>query len=90
MPHTTRIERIPNWPAMMTRKLAADYCCLSEAQFEREIIAGRLPVPVILGGRDHWHKPTLDKHLERIVNGDPYDWRADSPLYADDPKYRRK
>ena len=77
----TRIERIPHWPQMMTRKLAADYCCLSESQFEREIIDGRLPNPVKLGGRDHWHKPTLDTHLERIA-GQAYDWRAESPIYA--------
>lgn len=77
----TRIERIPHWPQMMTRKLAADYCCLSEAQFEREIIDGRLPNPVKLGGRDHWHKPALDQHLERIA-GQAYDWRSESPIYA--------
>src|SRR3546814_11884139 len=46
----TRIDRIPDWPAMMTRQLAADYCCLSIAQFEREIVSGRLPAPVNLGG----------------------------------------
>src|SRR3546814_15112663 len=60
----TRIDRIPDWPAMMTRQLAADYCCLSIAQFEREIVSGRLPAPVNLGGAAHWHKPTLDRYLE--------------------------
>ena len=78
----TRIERIPNWPAMMTRQLAADYCCLSVAQFEREIVAGRLPNPVKLGGTEHWHRPTLDRYLEQIAGG-TYDWRKDSPLYAE-------
>lgn len=89
---TTRIERIPDWPQMMTRGLAADYCCLSEAQFEREIADGRLPYPVKLGGRDSWHRPTLDEHLAAIARGpdDPYDWRAHIPLYADDPRYQRK
>ncbi|MGV7119620.1 hypothetical protein [Sphingopyxis sp. 550A] len=77
----TRIERIPHWPQMMTRKLAADYCCLSEAQFQREIIDGRLPDPVVLGGVDHWHRPTLDRHLEMIA-GAVSDWRSRSPMYA--------
>lgn len=77
----TRIERIPNWPAMMTRKLAADYCCLSEEQFKREVIDGRLPEPVKLGGRDHWHRPTLDRHLE-LIAGAADDWRSRSPMYA--------
>jgi len=85
----TRVDRIPDWPAMMTRKLAADYCSLSVAQFEREIIDGRLPCPVKLGGRDSWHRATIDKHLELIANPE-LDWRRDSPLYADDPRYQRK
>lgn len=89
MPRTTRLERIPYWPAMMTRTMAADYCSLSVAQFEREIIDGRIPIPVKLGGRESWHRQSIDEHLDRIVNGEPYDWRADSPIYADDPKYRR-
>lgn len=77
----TRIDRIPHWSQMMTRQLAADYCCLSIAQFEREIISGRLPAPVSLGGAAHWHKPTLDRYLEQIA-GPAYDWRKDSPIYA--------
>lgn len=90
MPRTTRLERIPYWPAMMTRTMAADSCSLSVAQFEREIIDGRLPIPVKLGGRESWYRRAIDEHLERIVNGTPYDWRADSPIYAGDPKYTRK
>ena len=34
------------WPAAMRLKVAAAYCDLSPADFEREIIAGRLPMPV--------------------------------------------
>lgn len=80
MPRTTRIDRIPNWPQMMTLKMAADYCSLSEAQFKREIIDGRLPDAVELGGKDHWHRPTLDRHLEMIA-GAVSDWRSRSPMY---------
>src|SRR3546814_2739719 len=65
----TRIDRIPDWPAMMTRQLAADYCCLSIAQFEREIVSGRLHAPVNIGGAAHWHQPTLDRDLEQIAGG---------------------
>lgn len=85
-----RVDRIPNWPAMMTRQMAADYCSLSVAEFEREIISGRLPLPVKLGSREHWHRQTIDEYLERLVKGETYDWRSESPLYADDPQYRRK
>ena len=39
------------WPRMLKRDKAAAYCDLSVAAFEREIVAGRLPAGVMLGGR---------------------------------------
>lgn len=69
-------------PQMMKRKTAAQYCDMSEAAFEREVIAGRLPQPVILGGRDHWHRPSIDKALSHLAGDWSADWRKDSPLYA--------
>jgi hypothetical protein len=51
----------------MRRKTAAEFCDLSEAAFEREVIAGRLPQPITLGGRDHWHRPALEAALARIA-----------------------
>ena len=56
----------------------------------REIVAGRLPLPVKFGSRERWHRQSIDEHLDRIVNGPGYDWRAESPLYANDPRYQRK
>ena len=67
------------WPAMMTRKTASLYCDVSIASFEREIVAGRLPSGVMLGGREHWHKPALDAALARIAGE-----------VDDMPEYRRK
>ena len=72
---------VSEWPAMMLRKSAARYCDLTEEAFEREVVAGRLPMPVIFGERPHWHKATLDKHRDRIA-GVVNDWRKKSPLYA--------
>ena len=66
---------------MMTRAIAAAYCGLTEAAFEREIHAGRLPLPVKLGGKDHWHRPAVDRDLAKIA-GATLDWRSESPLYA--------
>lgn len=48
---------------MMRRKTAAEYCDLSEAAFEREVAGGRLPAPVLLGGREHWCQRALDRAL---------------------------
>lgn len=55
------------WPAMMKRTTAAEYCDLSPAAFEREIIAGRLPAGVVFGGREHWNKDAIDNALARIA-----------------------
>ena len=55
------------WPRMLKRTRAAEYCDLSVAAFEREIIAGRLPAGVMLGGREHWCKNALDKALDMLT-----------------------
>ena len=57
------------WPAAMTRKTVLEYLEIGEASLEREIIAGRLPSAVMIGGRQHWHKDAVDKALERIAGG---------------------
>lgn len=52
---------------MLLRKDAAAYCSLSIAAFEREIATGRLPLPVMLGGKEHWCIRALDKSLDAIT-----------------------
>lgn len=74
---------MPHWPAMMRRALAADYCGLSIAGFEREILAGKLPAPVRLGERELWSKVQLDQSLAVITGEAQADWRIGSPLYRD-------
>lgn len=76
-------------PAMMLRKTAAQYCDVSEEAFEREVIAGRLPMPVIFGERPHWHRATLDTYLDRIA-GAKSDWRSKSPVYNPDLRAKGK
>jgi hypothetical protein len=66
---------LPHWPAAMKRGLAARYCDLSVAEFEREVVAGRLPMPVTLGNSEHWPKSRIDEALERI-SGSASDWRT--------------
>lgn len=67
---------LPHWPGMMRRQLAAKYCDLSVAEFEREIAAGRLPSPVKLGNTEHWSKARIDEALERIAGSASNDWRS--------------
>lgn len=57
----------PHWPAMMRKQTAISYCDLSEAAFEREIAAGRLPDGILFGGKPHWYKAALDKALAVIA-----------------------
>lgn len=72
----------PYPPRMMTRGRAAHYCDLSEAEFEREVAAGRLPLPVKLGNRDHWSRVALDEALSSLAGESAGDWRKEQPLYA--------
>lgn len=55
------------WPQAMKRKTAAAYCEIGIAAFEAAIEKGVLPASFMLGGREHWHKPSLDKALERLA-----------------------
>ena len=66
------------WPRMMRRRTAAEYVDMTEAAFEREVLAGRLPSPVLLGGRDHWDRFALDEALNQIagITAEP-DYRKD-------------
>lgn len=72
----------PYPPRMMARGRAAHYCDLPEAAFEKEVAAGRLPLPVKLGGRDHWSRVALDDALARLAGEAAADWRKDQPLYS--------
>lgn len=60
-------------PALMLRKTAAKYLDMSEAAFEREVFAGRLPAPLMIGGRDHWRKDAIDAAIARLDGYDPTD-----------------
>lgn len=72
----------PYPPRMMTRSRAAHYCDLSEAEFEREVAAGMLPGPVMLGKKPHWSRKDLDERMDRLAGGVAEDWRAGSRFYG--------
>lgn len=57
------------WPQAMKRKTAAAYCEIGIAAFEAAIEKGLLPASFMLGGREHWHRPSLDNALERLAGG---------------------
>jgi len=75
----------PDWPRMMRRRTAALYCDLKSEAFEREVAAGRLPVPVLLGGDEHWSRPALDTALDRLTGDTVPNWRKTSGLYNEAP-----
>jgi predicted DNA-binding transcriptional regulator AlpA len=67
---------------MMKRATAAAYCDLSLAEFEREVTAERLPLPVNMGREGRWSRAALDEAIERIAGERRADWRAGSRLYG--------
>lgn len=77
-----RISLMPDWPRMMKRATAAAYLDLSEAELEREVAAGRLPLPVKLGKADHWDREAIDQALAIEAGEAKGDWRKRSNLYG--------
>lgn len=73
-------DKLPYWPAMMLRKTAAAYLDMPETAFEREVISGRLPMPILFGGKERWSREQIDVYLSNLTDGG--DWRATSNLYA--------
>lgn len=73
---------IARWPEMMLQRDAADYCSLSIAAFDREVYAGRLPRPILLGGKEHWRKSVIDRALD-VMTGD-------AAIMGNEASYRRK
>lgn len=65
---------------MMLRKTACQYLEISDAAFEREMLAGNIPAPVTFGGKPHWRRKQLDEYLDRLTGST--DWRSGSRLYA--------
>ena len=64
----------PYWPAMLKRSSAAAYVELTVPEFEREVAAGTLPLPVKLGNHEHWSRARLDEALDRLTGADD-DWK---------------
>lgn len=74
---------LPNWPLVMRRSRAAAFCDLSAAQFEREVMVGRLPQPMMLGGTPHWHREAIREALDLMAGrGGVPDWRKEQPGLA--------
>jgi len=54
------------WPALMKRQTAAKYCDMSVPSFEKEVLSGRFPCGIVVGGLEHWRKAALDAAIERL------------------------
>lgn len=76
---------IPNWPRMMKRANAARYLDLTGPEFDREVAAGRLPFPVMLGKSEHWSRVALDEYVASLAGegSDADDWRSRCKAYSD-------
>ena len=68
-------------PRTMRRATAAAYLDLSTAEFEREIAAGRLPLPFRLGNAEHWSAAAIDAAIDRLAGERVTGWREKAKLY---------
>jgi predicted DNA-binding transcriptional regulator AlpA len=73
--------RLPDWPRMLQRRMAAAYCGIEPSRFDKAVAMHRLPQPINLDGLDLWSRPEIDEALNRLAGTSVPDWRDDSPLY---------
>jgi hypothetical protein len=64
-----------NWPRLLVQKNAAAYCDMAVAAFEREVLAGRLPIARMVGGKERWDRVALDRAIDLLMGN------AESPAY---------
>lgn len=78
------MKRLPDWPRLMKKATLAAYLDMSSVDIEREMIAGRLPMPIDIGGVPHWSRTAVDASIENITGESELDdWRKGQPLYGD-------
>lgn len=73
---------LPDWPRMMSKATLARYLDITPTEVEREVMRGRLPMPVRVGSREHWSRTAVDAFVERLTGERNDDWRHAQPLYA--------
>jgi hypothetical protein len=73
---------IPDWPRMMKKATLARYLDMTPTEVEKEVSAGRLPMPIRMGSSDHWSRISVDSMIERMAGESLDDWRSAQPLYA--------
>ncbi|MBO9579873.1 MAG: hypothetical protein J7498_03185 [Sphingobium sp.] len=66
----------------MRKATLARYLDMAPSDIEREVAAGRLPLPVKIGRAEHWSRSAVDSMVEVITGEAIDDWRASQPLYA--------
>lgn len=75
---------VPGWPAMMRRVTAAAYLDMSEAELERGVISGQIPMPIKIIDRERWSRHHIDEAVRLATSEVTADWRKSSKLYSDD------
>jgi hypothetical protein len=65
----------------MKKATLALYLDITPAEVEKEVIAGRLPMPVRVGSGDHWSRTAVDSMVETLTGERVADWRSEQTLY---------
>jgi len=63
----------------MRKATAAEYCDMAPATFEREVMGGSLPLPVVMGRTEYWSRTALDESISRLAGDAVDDWRSNQP-----------
>ena len=67
------------WPRLMKKATAAEYCDMTTAMFEREVMGGTLPLPTVLGRTEYWSRVALDEKISQLAGETVDDWRNNQP-----------
>lgn len=76
----SRLDRLPDWPAMMRKSMAAQYVDMSPNQFQRYVDQGIFPQPVQLGNGLRWHRKRMDEAIGQLFGDIEEDWRVGTPF----------
>jgi hypothetical protein len=67
----------------MLRRTAAAYLDMPETAFEREVASLRLPMPLLIGGKERWDRRAIDAAIDKFTGERPHNWRREAKFYID-------
>jgi len=73
------MRRAPAWPLTLRRDLAAVALDMSLPQFERAVVEGSLPMPIIIAGEERWSLVAIEAAIGKLTGDPSTDWERAQP-----------